>query len=237
MTDTVTGTRERILRASAELLAEGGIAAFSTRAVGEAAGVGAPTLYHHFGDKQGLLDATASYGFERYLAVKRANVPSDDPVGDLREGFAAHVAFGLAYPAFYQLMYGGVRPGNPPAGAAEGHRILTSILARIEAAGLLRLPVDEAADLVHAVGVGVTFGLINTPEAERDPHLADRAREAVVAAISSKARPEADPAAELRARLRAGTPPGLTAGEAALMAEWLERMGEAAGAKPSPAQA
>ncbi|GIG71442.1 TetR/AcrR family transcriptional regulator [Phytomonospora endophytica] len=236
MTDTVTGTRERILRAAAELLAEGGVTAFSTRAVSEAAGVGAPTLYHHFGDKRGLLDATASYGFERYLAVKRANGPSGDPVADLRRGWDDHIAFGLAYPAFYQLMYGGVRPGNPPAGAAEGHRMLIGMLTRIEAAGLLRLPVEEAAELVHSAGVGVVFTLINTPEAERDPRLSHRARDAVVAAVTSAAVPGADPAVELRARLRAGTPAGLTPVEAALMAEWLERM-TAAGAKPVPAQA
>lgn len=220
----MTDTRERILQASAELLADGGITAFSTRAVGEAAGVGAPTLYHHFGDKQGLLDATASYGFERYLAVKRANAPSDDPVADLRVGWDDHIAFGLAYPAFYRLMYGGVRPGDPPAGAEEGHRMLLGIITRIEAAGLLRIPVEEAASLAHAVGVGTTFSLINTPEDERDPHLSHRARDTVIAAITSVPAPDADPVAELRARLRAGTPAGLTPVEAALMAEWLERM-------------
>ena len=61
-------TRERILRAAARLLAESGGAPVSTRAVCAAAGVGAPTLYHHFGDKEGLLDAVVTYGFERYLA-------------------------------------------------------------------------------------------------------------------------------------------------------------------------
>jgi AcrR family transcriptional regulator len=63
-----TGTRERILQAAARLLAESGGDPVSTRAVCAAAGVGAPTLYHHFGDKDGLLDAVVAYGFERYLA-------------------------------------------------------------------------------------------------------------------------------------------------------------------------
>ncbi|MEV0645940.1 TetR/AcrR family transcriptional regulator [Phytomonospora sp. NPDC050363] len=229
MNDTVPGTRERILHASAELLADGG-AAFSTRAVCEAAGVGAPTLYHHFGDKQGLLDTTAEYGFERYLAVKRANTPSADPIADLREGWDAHIAFGLAYPAFYQLMYGGVRPGNRPAAAAEGHRILLSILDRAEAAGLLRLPAAQAADMVHAAGVGVVFALVNTVEDERDPALADRTRDAVLAAVTTRGAAGvgsgagSDPVGELRARVRAGTLRGLTDGETALLAEWLGKM-------------
>jgi AcrR family transcriptional regulator len=61
------GTRERILQAAARLLAESGGAPVSTRAVCAAAGVGAPTLYHHFGDKDGL-----------YLKVL------EEVIGDLR---------------------------------------------------------------------------------------------------------------------------------------------------------
>ena len=50
--------RDRLLLAAAELLEAG--SAVSTRAVCDRAGVQAPTLYHHFGSKQGLIDAVAS---------------------------------------------------------------------------------------------------------------------------------------------------------------------------------
>ena len=41
----------RLLQAAAELLANSAGAPVSTRQVTQLAGVSAPTLYHHFGDK------------------------------------------------------------------------------------------------------------------------------------------------------------------------------------------
>ncbi|MFC7739831.1 TetR/AcrR family transcriptional regulator [Nocardiopsis composta] len=105
--------RRRILEAAAGLLAEGGPEAASTRAVAAAAGVQAPTLYRLFGDKQGLLEALAAHGFERYLADKQELGATDDPVADLRRGWDLHVDFGLARPALYVLMYG--TPGRAAA--------------------------------------------------------------------------------------------------------------------------
>lgn len=99
-------TRDRIVHAAARLLSEANGEPVSTRAVCTAAGVGAPTLYHHFGDKQGLFDAVAAYGFDEYLASKRAQGTTGDPVDDLRRGWDLHVEYGVTHPAFYTLMYG-----------------------------------------------------------------------------------------------------------------------------------
>ena len=113
--------RDRILRAAAMLLAEGGREAVSTRAVSAAAGVQPPTIYRQFGDMQGLLDAVAADGFARYLRAKVAREGTEDPVADLRAGWDAHIDFGLANPALYALMYGDpgqgsclLQPSRPP---------------------------------------------------------------------------------------------------------------------------
>src|SRR5207249_3342772 len=63
--------RTRILEAASELLARSADADISTRAVCEAAGVTAPTLYHHFGDKEGLLAAVVDFGWAAFLEAKR----------------------------------------------------------------------------------------------------------------------------------------------------------------------
>ena len=97
-------TRERILKAAAGLLAEGGRDAISTRAVSEAAGVQAPTIYRLFGDKRGLLDALAEYGLGEYLRRKTGGGTTDDPVEDLRKGWHLHIRFGLENPGLYELM-------------------------------------------------------------------------------------------------------------------------------------
>ena len=122
-------TRERIVRAAADLLTEGGREAVSTRAVSTAAGVQAPTIYRLFGDKQGLLDAVVTDAFERYLARKRALRPTGDPAADVRQGWDTHVAFARANPALYRLMWPAGHADLPPA-AAQSARALREGFAR-----------------------------------------------------------------------------------------------------------
>src|ERR1043166_9284910 len=60
-------TRDRLLLAAAQLMDEAGGTSVSTRAICQRAGVEAPTLYHHFGSKQGLVDSVNQHGFNQYL--------------------------------------------------------------------------------------------------------------------------------------------------------------------------
>lgn len=227
------GPRERILAATAKLLSEGGRDAVSTRAVGAAAGVQAPTIYRLFGDMRGLLDAAAAEGFAAYLGDKTVLEPTDDPVADLRTGWDLHLGFGLANPALYQLMFGERRPGAPLSPAAEaGFGILAGLIRRIAEAGRLRVTEERAVQLVHAAGNGTTVALIGQPEESRDLELSVLAREAVVAAITTDAPSAAAPgpvgaAVALRAALPATD--ALTATEAALLREWLDRIAAATG--------
>ncbi|AXK31856.1 TetR/AcrR family transcriptional regulator [Streptomyces armeniacus] len=182
--------REAILDAASELLTRVGRDAVSTRAVCNAAGVQAPTLYRLFGDKQGLLEAVASRGLASYLAEKQ-NLPSTgDPVDDLRRGWELHIGFGLAEPALYALVYGNPRTGAEPEGAEQAARILAGLVHRIALAGRLSVPEERAARVVHAAGRGTTLTLIATPPADRDMVAARITREAVIHAITSPAAAE-----------------------------------------------
>src|SRR5918997_4240606 len=141
-------TRDRIVRAAAELLAEGGREAVSTRAVAAAAGVQAPTIYRQFGDMRGLLDEVAAFGFRAYLKEKPARETVEHPIEELRRGWDLHVGFGLANPAFYKLMYGDPVPGTEPAAAREASEILRGLVRRVAEAGRLRLGVERAARMI-----------------------------------------------------------------------------------------
>src|ERR671921_1165691 len=179
------GTRGRIVRAAAELLAEGGREAVSTRAVATAAGVQAPTIYRQFGDMRGLLDEGASYGFSVYLRDKTTRKRAEDPVEDLRQGWDLHVGFGLANPTFYALMYGDPRPGAELTAAKEAAEILHGLVSRVAEAGRLRVEVERAARMIHAAGSGVTLALIGTEPEDRDPALSEATREAILAAVTT----------------------------------------------------
>src|SRR3954453_23167671 len=147
-------TRTGMLEAAEALLDASPDGDVSTRAVCDAVGVGAPVLYRLFGDKAGLLRAVVDHGFDRYLATKRTAEPSADPVEDLRSGWDTHVAFALAHPAVYRLMFSPAFAAVPGA-AADPLRILREVLNRCAAAGRLGVPVEIAAQTIMSANVGV----------------------------------------------------------------------------------
>src|SRR5258705_3528718 len=97
--------RDRLLLAATQLLEEAGGGAVSTREITERAGVRAPTLYHHFGSKQALLDAVVSHGFKEFLRSRRAGSDSNDPLEDVRAGWDSHVSFRLEVSGAYAHNY------------------------------------------------------------------------------------------------------------------------------------
>ncbi|KAF4407692.1 MULTISPECIES: TetR/AcrR family transcriptional regulator [Streptomyces] len=220
-------TRERIVTAASELLAEGGRDAVSTRAVCAASGVQSPTIYRLFGDKNGLLEAVADHAFESYLARKTALAATDDPVEDLRRGWDLHVGFGLANPACYALIYGEARPGVETSAARRASAVLAGQIRRIAESGRLRVGEKRAAHLVHSAGCGMTFTLISLPEEERDPGLSALGRESVIAAVTTEDTGAADAGPTgLAVAMAALAPrlPALSAAERELLAEWMDRV-------------
>jgi len=232
----VTTTRDRLLLAATQLLDESGGRGASTRAICERAGVTAPTLYHHFGSKQGLVDEVLNHGFTRYVAAEGPG-GGTDPIDAVRAGWDAHVRFGLAQPTFYVLLYGRIEPGIPCAITGSAITTLTGLLRSAAAEGRLRVPPGEAAAQILAANVGATLSLIAEPEGTRDRTLSERLREAVITAVTVPAAPAATagpatPAAvptraaaaiTLRSAL-ARDPSGLSPGEATLLGEILDRL-------------
>jgi AcrR family transcriptional regulator len=226
--------REKILDAAAALLARASVADVSTRAVCEAAGVGAPMLYRLFGDKAGLLAAVVDRGFEEYLASKRAARPGPDPVADLKQGWDNHMRFALERPNHYRLMHS-PELTVPPAAAREAHALLHGVLERCAAAGRLTVPPALATQVIMSANVGAALSVLTRPEQYPDARFSDRLRDAVVDSLTLPAdtvdTPEADghnpvpvAAATLAARLRTDLPPSFTPAESALLQQWLERL-------------
>ncbi|MGN9907564.1 TetR/AcrR family transcriptional regulator [Phytohabitans sp. LJ34] len=229
--------RERIIEATATLLAEGGRDAVSTRTVCAAAQVQAPAIYRLFGDMQGLLDAVGGFGLASYLSEKAALDDSADPVDNLRAGWDLHVEFGLAQPAFYTLIFGDVRPGHQPPAAAQAAAILADRVHRIAQAGRLRVTEEQAAQLIHSAGKGVTLTLIATPPEKRDLRLSTMARESILATITTETAAAVasnglvNAAVSLQAHLDEATI--LTDRERALLDEWLHRIGTVSPTHPT----
>lgn len=232
----LANARDRLLLAAARLLAESGDRTLSTRAVCSLAGVQAPTLYHHFGSKQGLIDAVINYGFTQYVDAAPAG-GSDDVLENIRRGWDRHVQFGLEHPTFYALLYGQIEPGRPCAITGPAQAMLEALLSAAARQGLLRVSPGEAAAQLLAANVGVTLSLITQPPDALDPTLSRRVREAALAGVLADShqppgdRPTSAPsrasaAVALRAQLR-DDPSRLSPGEAVLLGELLDRLSAA----------
>jgi len=177
-------TRQVLIDAAAEVIARHGVEAASTREIYLRAGVKAPTLYHHFGDKQGLLDAVVTDAFERYLAQKRALRATGDPAADLRQGWDVHVAFARANPSVYRLMWPAGHADLPPA-AAESARALREGFAALAGRGQLRAGVTprDAARALSAALSGVTAAITRDPDDPGNARLSATVRDAVIDAL------------------------------------------------------
>ena len=236
--DSRPDARARISRAATELLASGGRNAVTTRAVSAAAGVQPPTIYRHFGDMQGLLDVVARETLAVHVSEQATRALTNDPVEDLRRGWDLHIAFGLAHPDAFALLYSAPSVAASVSAIHEGVAVLHGLVARIAQAGQLSVDVAHATDLIHAAGTGVTLTLAATAPEERDPRLSETMREAILTAITVPAsaeapngRPDAAPtpqrvavhAVALQALLTE-TPSVLSPAEQQLLSDWLDQL-------------
>ncbi len=95
---TPVDTREALVDAAWELLAERGWGGTSVNAVIERAGVSKGTFYHRFASAEELLDAVAERMFERSLSAARPQIQSDaSALEQLQAFFAAGRAFRFAH--------------------------------------------------------------------------------------------------------------------------------------------
>lgn len=151
----VERTRRAILAAVEDLLSAGGEAAVSIREVCARAGVTAPTVYHHFGDKDALVDRVVDACFAEFDRALAAGRIPEDPVEAMRWAFDRYVAYGVAHPAHYRLLFPRRRERATPSALASFDRLRRGVQA-IADAGRLAVPVQDAAAAFWSAVHGAT---------------------------------------------------------------------------------
>lgn len=140
---------DRMRLCALELLSKGGPAALTTRAVCECAGVTAPTLYHHYGDKEGLLRAVAQAELLAMFARKQGMKSTGDPLKDLKRGWDDWVEFAIEQPHLVRaLQASGGGTTQPLREAAEA--IAAGRIARLAMTTPLVLDPPTAARVLVA---------------------------------------------------------------------------------------
>jgi AcrR family transcriptional regulator len=141
-----------ILDAAAAILEEKGIEAMTARAVCEAAGVKAPTLYHYFGGKEGLERALIDRGMAEFMKKKRMPPASEDPLEQLQSGWDIAVEFALKRPALWRL-HAQYAMGHPEV-FADAYALMESRMQRLVDLGIFHGPVDVSARVFWAACQG-----------------------------------------------------------------------------------
>jgi AcrR family transcriptional regulator len=83
-----SGGREAILDATLEILREQGIANLTSREVAARAGVSDASVYYHFGDRAGLLQAVFEHGMKPLMFMAGLDSETMDPPAVLRQASA-----------------------------------------------------------------------------------------------------------------------------------------------------
>ena len=176
-------TRRAILDAAAELLASAGEEGLSIRELCQKAGVTPPTVYHHCGDKAALVDRVVDECFAAFDVAFDDRTPPSDPVARLRWGFDAYVAYGVAHPVHYRLMFQRSEGRPTPAGLASYDRLRRMVRA-VDDAGRLLAPLEDAAAAIWSSVHGVTSLVIAGFWTEDAPAIA-LVRDAMLAQLAA----------------------------------------------------
>ncbi len=185
--------REELLDRAERTLAERGLGALSLRELAREAGVSHAAPRRHFADRQELLDAVATRGFERLEAELHA------AGGDGTEPFAlrfaaaanAHVGFATGHAALLDLMFSAKHGPVSDALAEASHRafgVFSALIEEGQELGLIEAGDAERVGVplfaaVHGLAALLNSGLVVAQE-----------REVLVAEVAAQALRGARPA-------------------------------------------
>jgi AcrR family transcriptional regulator len=122
--------REALLDAAVRILEREGVAGLTLRAAAREAGASHAAPKNHFGDLTGLLSEVAAAGFARFADQMLAAAERETaPQARLNAAGRAYVAFAVAEPGLFRLMFRGERldMARPAlrAASARAYRVLT----------------------------------------------------------------------------------------------------------------
>jgi len=159
--------RRAILEATHALLAESEAGDFSIRNLADKCGYSPPTVYHHFGDKDGLLAALLEDGMRTLATELGQSCRSKDALERLRSILLTFIRYATDHPTFSSL-WGTIarQPGvEMPESYADVKELLDSPLHELIRAGRL-----DGFDVTSAEQVlwAMLHGLITLQMAEPD---------------------------------------------------------------------
>ncbi len=161
--------RAALLQAAADMVAESGLEAASTRALARRVGVAPSAVFRHFKDKRALFTAYAADGFRRLaitVAEARAETGSS-PAKQLAAMARAYLTFAFEHPGWFRVMFRADQIDAADPDLAAAREMLYAALRR----GALRIGSrdSDVAVLVHATVHGLATLALETELADDLP--------------------------------------------------------------------
>lgn len=150
--DKAPASREQILTTALELLNTDSVEAFTMRALADRLQVNPMTIYHHFGDRDGLIDGMSEYVYAEVSAP--ASGAFRDRIRSLLQAYHDRV---LSHPGLALLIF-----RQPSVFPRQAQRITDDIDRLLVEAGLSatrsRLWLNILVDFTHGAAIAAAMG-------------------------------------------------------------------------------
>ena len=157
--------KNALIKAGVEILSKEGIEGLSLRKVAQRAGVSHSAPYSHFPDKQSLIAAISTEGFNQLYAELDAAVLAypKDAKKQLQQGALAYVQFALENVDTFKIMFSGVleKEKEYPAFVDISHKTFQRVVDVVRAcqeAGILR---STPAEMMAVAVWGQVHGIVS----------------------------------------------------------------------------
>lgn len=157
--------KNSLIQAGKQVLAKDGVNGLSLRKVARQAGVSHAAPYAHFTDKQALVAAISTDGFEHLYEQLAATIQryQNDPHRQLVEGAWTYIQFAMQEPDTFKVMFAGVleHEKDYPAYVDISQRsfsLVEQIIAACQGAGIL---CPGETDLTAVIVWGLVHGVIS----------------------------------------------------------------------------
>lgn len=153
--------REKILSATAKIIANEGLDAVSIRHVCDKVGVKAPTIYYYFKDKEGLVEAVVRLAYKRYHKRQAELIKDDTPIKGLIKSWDIFFEFiENETDLYHAIVIAHLRQSIPTEGY-ELFQVIADLFIKLEEKNKLKHPYLTAARIYYATAYGLALVYIS----------------------------------------------------------------------------
>lgn len=175
--------KQNVLQATINLLDAHGRKGATARAICREAGIGAPVIYHYFGDLEGLYRAAIEEAFREVAECYQRSAETKGALQGIRDSWAQFTAFAYNKPRMCRIVIEHTLEGAPPTGIARTLRAIARDITALGAAGRLNYPPETATQMLWAGALGAVGFIAMEQPVRPEPAIQLAVLEALLAAI------------------------------------------------------